>query len=63
MGQLLNKLWGSHMLEYYVTLKHDAFKAYLKYHKEMSGVLCEKAECQIVPKVWCKVGQNLCTYA
>lgn len=45
MGELLNKLWGSHNLEYYLDLKHDAFKGYLKYHKEMSGVLSEKAEC------------------
>lgn len=56
MGELLSKLWGSHMLEYYVGLKHDAFKGYLKYHKEVSGVLSEKAECQIVLKVQCKVG-------
>lgn len=43
------------MLEYYVGLKHDAFKGYLKYHKEVPGVLSEKAECQIVLKVQCKV--------
>lgn len=62
MRQLLSKLWESHMLEYYVILKYDAFNWYLKYLKEMSGMLSEKAKCQIVPKVWCKVGQNSCTY-
>lgn len=32
------------MIEYSVALKHDVFKEYLKYHKEVSGVLSEKAK-------------------
>lgn len=44
------------MMEYYVAIKHDVFKGCFKYHTEMAGVLSEKAKCQIVLTVQCRVG-------